>query len=402
MTSNDQPTPETPQEPAKPDTETRHTKARYVWQRLWFQWVLGAIIVFLLLSFVIPPVYWLLSKLSSVLTPVLLGLGLAYIFNPLTEWAHRKHQIRRPVTAGILLSLVVLILFVTVPLIIISAVDQGAVLTEKAPQYAETVLGWLGSDLEDAETKVRDFIATLDWTKLDAEAAQRALGIGAGALFAGLGFAATAAIFALVTAFCFFVFTWKLPELRVWFAGFIPMPYRDETFRILHMMDDTVSAIIRGRLIQSLVVMIVLSIGWAIVGVPYWLLLGVLGGVLNLLPFAAILSWPLAVILTVVDRANGGAMAMVWGAALPTVIYVIAQSLDGWVIEPLVQGKATGMDALTVLLVVLAGGALLGILGVVLAVPVAACIKILSQELLLPRLRAFAENPPDFGQRGSG
>ena len=54
------------------------------------------------------------------------------------------------------------------------------------------------------------------------------------------------------------------------------------------------------------------------------------------------------------------------------------------------------MDALTVLLVVLAGGSLLGILGVVLAVPVAACIKILSQELLLPKLRAFAEDPPDI------
>ena len=84
-----------------------------------------------------------------------------------------------------------------------------------------------------------------------------------------------------------------------------------------------------------------------------------------------------------------------------SIVYVIAQSLDGWVIEPLVQGKATGMDALTVLLVVLAGGALLGILGVVLAVPIAACIKILCQEILLPKLRNFAAHPPDFMKDGA-
>lgn len=384
-------------EPKKPGG----SKARYVWQRLWFQWVLGTIVVFLFLSFVIPPVYYLLSKLSSVLTPVLLGLGLAYVFNPLTAWAQRRYNIKRPVTAGLVLGVIGLVLAIAIPILIVNAVDQGKQLTEKAPQYTETVLGWFESNPDDAEEQVRAFIASLDWTKVDAATAQKALGIGAEAIFTGIGYASYGAIFILVTAFCFFIFTWKLEELKVWFGDFVPKPYRAETFRILGMMDDTVSAIVRGRLIQSLAVMFVLSIGWWIVGVPYWLLLGVLGGVLNLLPFAAVLSWPLAVILTVVHQADGGAMAMVWAAVWPTVVYVIAQSLDGWVVEPLVQGKATGMDALTVLLVVLAGGALLGILGVVLAVPVAACIKILSQELLLPKLRAFAEDPPDLQQKGA-
>lgn len=394
MTESPEPTPE-PHDKSKPG------KARYVWQRLWFQWVLGTIVVFLFLSFVLPPIFWVLSKLSPVLTPVLLGLGLAYVFNPLLNWAERRHKLKRPVTAGLILGAVVLVLAITIPVLIVNAVDQGQKLIENAPEYAETVLAWLGSDVDDAGQRVQAFIEQLDWTKVDTGAAQKALGIGAGFIFAGISFAASAAIFILVAAFCFFVFSWKLSELREWFAEFIPRPYRPQTYRILSMMDETVSAIVRGRLIQSLAVMVVLCAGWGIAGVPYWLLLGVLGGLLNLLPFAAILSWPLAVVLTVVDKANGGTMAIVMAIVWPTLVYVIAQSLDGWVIEPLVQGKATGMDALTVLLVVLAGGALLGILGVVLAVPIAACIKILSQELLLPKLRAFAEDPPDLGQKGS-
>ncbi len=394
--SNDGTTPD-----ESPDKPKPAGKARYVWQRLWFQWVLGTLVIFLFLSFVVPPAYYLLSKLSPVLTPVLLGLGLAYVFNPLVAWAERRHKIKRPVTAGLLLSAVALVLLVAGLLLVGSAVQQSERLIDRAPEYTETVLGWVGSDTADAEARVQTFIEQLDWTQLDADAATKALGVGAGLIFAGLSFAASGAIFVLVTAFCFFVFTWKLDGLKQWFAQFVPKPYRGEAFRILGMMDDTVSAIVRGRLIQSLAVMVVLCIGWWIAGVPYWLLLGVLGGVLNLLPYAAILSWPLAVILTVVDKANGGTMAIVWACVWPTIVYVIAQSLDGWVIEPLVQGKATGMDALTVLLVVLAGGALLGILGVVLAVPIAACIKILSQELLLPRLRAFAEDPPDLQSKGA-
>lgn len=394
---------------AEPDNQTprdqpiekvRTKKANYVWQRLWFQWVLGTIVFFLFLSFVVPPIFWVLGKLSPVLSPVLVGLGLAYIFSPLVAWAERKYGIRRPITAGVMLGLVIVVLAGTIPLMIVNAVDQAIQFADKAPGYADTVLGWLGSDTEDAEQRVREFIESLDWTKLDTATAGKALGVGAGVIFAGLSFITSASIFLLVAAFCFFIFSWRFEDLKAWFAQFVPRPYRPEAFRVLGKMDQTVAAIYRGRLIQSLAVMVVLCIGWWIAGVPYWLILGVLGGALNLLPYAAILSWPLALVLTMVDKANGGAMAIVWAAVWPTVVYMIAQSLDGWVVEPLVQGKATGMDALTVLLVVLAGGALLGIIGVVLAVPIAACIKILSQELLLPKMRAFAEDPPDFWQRG--
>ena len=376
-------------------------KARYVWQRLWFQWVLGTLVFFLFLSFVIPPIFWLITKLSPVLTPVLLGLGLAYIFSPLMNWAERRHNMKRPVTAGLVLGGVVLVLSITIPIIIINVVQQISLFADNAPAYAQTVLGWFNSDTKEVSERIEAFINSLDWTQLDAQAAQKALGISAGVLFTGLSFLSYAAIFILVTAFCFFIFSWRLEGLKQWFGDFIPKPYRSETQRILGMMDETVSAIVRGRLIQSLVVMIVLSVGWWLADVPYFLLLGILGGALNLLPFAAVISWPLAVILAVVDSASGGGMAIVMAIIWPTVVYVIAQSLDGWVIEPLVQGKATGMDALTVLLVVLAGGALLGLLGVVLAVPVAACIKILSQELLLPKARAFAEDPPNLSQKGS-
>ena len=59
-------------------------------------------------------------------------------------------------------------------------------------------------------------------------------------------------------------------------------------------------------------------------------------------------------------------------------------------VEPLVQGQATNLDPLTVMLVVLVGGTLAGLLGMLLAIPLAACEKILSREWLLPKLRDVA------------
>lgn len=389
----------------EPPAKRPSSPARYVWQRLWFQWVLGLIVFFLFLSFVIPPIYYLLSAVSGILTPVLLGLGLAYILNPLVTWGERRYGLPRPASAAIMLTLVVLVVAGGIAAMVKPAYEQSVALSENAPDYAETVLGWAGMETDEAQKRIEDWLTSFDWTSVDTSAIRSTLGVSAGVVFSGLSLLGYLAMAAVVTSFCFFFFTWKFEPLKAWFVPLIPVTYRGETLRILGLMDATVSAIIRGRLIQSLCVMFVLCIGWWIAGVPYWLLLGVLGGLLNLLPYAAVASWPMAVALAMIDKATGGMLGMeliFWGAILPTVVYVAAQSLDGWVVEPLVQGKATGMDPLTVLLVVLAGGALLGILGMILAIPAAACIKILSQEVLLPKLREFAADPPDLSQKGSG
>jgi predicted PurR-regulated permease PerM len=73
------------------------------------------------------------------------------------------------------------------------------------------------------------------------------------------------------------------------------------------------------------------------------------------------------------------------------VVYLIAQLADGWLVEPVVQGKATNLDPLTVMLAVIIGGSLAGLLGMLLAIPFAACGKILAREVILPELRQFAE-----------
>jgi predicted PurR-regulated permease PerM len=111
---------------------------------------------------------------------------------------------------------------------------------------------------------------------------------------------------------------------------------------------------------------------------------------LNLIPFAAVIGFLAALVLVLVDTAAGGAGFGIWTLIWPTAVYVFAQGLDGWVVEPLVQGKATDLDPVSVLIAVMVGGALAGLLGMLIAIPTAACIKILSREVILPRLRKLA------------
>lgn len=217
------------------------------------------------------------------------------------------------------------------------------------------------------------------------------LDVGASTVIGVLGLAGYLTVAGLVICFCFFFAVWKWPSFVAWWVPYLPASHRDEIVAVTAKMDRSVSAFLRGRLVQATVLAIVLSVGFTFAGTPGGLILGIAGGILGLIPYAGAVVWPVAVGLSVMNGfAAEDGPSMWWAVLAPTVVYGIGQGLDAWVIEPLVQGKATNLDALTVLLVVLAGGSVAGLLGLLLAIPVAACVKILWSEVVGPRVRAVA------------
>ncbi len=333
-------------------------------------------------------------SIRQVLAPILIGAALAYVFNPLVSWAE-KRRLPRWASAAILvavaLAVIVVFLIVAGRLVLSQALD----LLQKLPSYAQIVAQRLGVELD--WTQLAEQARSAAKSQLDAGSA----GPVAAALAATYNLATTlvaslvhfvsyALIAVVVVALCFFFFVWHWGPILRWFEQFIPPVDRDQTLRVLKRMDQSVSAFIRGRLVQALVMGAVLSLGWQLADVPYWLLLGLGSGALNLVPFAGLLGFLVAVSISVVDHTSTTA-AWSWGVLLwPALVYGVAQLLDGWVVEPIVQGKATNLDPLTVLLAVLIGGALAGLLGLIVAIPAAACLKILAQEWLVPRLRELS------------
>jgi len=80
-----------------------------------------------------------------------------------------------------------------------------------------------------------------------------------------------------------------------------------------------------------------------------------------------------------------------WVVFAPLVVFMIAQGMDDYVLTPAIQGKNTGMDTPSILFASLAGGTLAGVYGLLLAIPIAACIKILLREVFWPRFDAWAK-----------
>ncbi len=411
---------------------------RHIWQMTWFR----DLVLLALAALVL----WVVYEVRSVATPVVVALGLAYIFNPVTTWLHERKGVPRWGSAGGLLLIVVLAMGGLAAWIVPKLVNQVMQLGAKSEDYLRVIEEYLRRTLSvelhlsNAPQQIREYLTGRVMGGGPGDGGASVIEPAVDAVGKGITVAATAAgwmagvvsylaVAAVIISVCFVFFSWKWADVVRWFDQFIPHTNRQRTMRMINRMDRTVSGIIRGRLIQAAVMGVVLSIGWWLAGVPYWLLLGVLGGLLNLAPFAASLSWIAAVLLAVVAQ-QAGTMdtaevpeqdrpAMVaqvqqeaqdapqdqaepekpasgsfkwWVLILPTAVYFIAQLLDGWVVEPIVQGKAADLGPVTVLLAVMVGGTLAGALGLLLAIPVTACVKILCQEIFFPKLRETVES----------
>lgn len=391
-----------------------------IWYRRWFQLMLGALLALSVAMVLLPPILGLLYAARSVLVPVVIALALAYVFNPLVGWLQRRARLPRPVSALLILAGVVIVALGVIAALTPIVIEQAEQLGGSAHTYAEKLSQQI--DVAAVREKIQNFLesfVTPSEAEADAAAAaplqdvqfssvsrvaMNALGIGYDVVSTTIGFGTYLVLAVVIVAFCFFFFVWKFQPVLDFFVPFIPSKHRQRTLDILRQMDKTVAGFIRGRLIQAMSVATVLSVGWWLAGVPYWLLLGIAGGLLNLIPYAAVAVWPLAVLMAYLNWLTGGAAddaaqqatqaaadfnfmhIIVW----PSVVYFLAQGLDGWVVEPLVQGEVTGLDPLTVLLCVLIGGSLMGLLGMLLAIPATACIKILLREAVLPKLRELA------------
>jgi predicted PurR-regulated permease PerM len=351
-------------------------------------WEIQAVLDVLLI-FTAGLLLWFVYELRGVFIPLFVGLGLAYLANPLVTSAQIRWGIPRPATTTLLLVLFTLgsaaFLAWLGPLL----TEQAHQLARKAPQYLQTIGGRYGIELATLSNGV------LDWTDRlqdDPVTAVQPIFTGTGQAlgFIGTVLAMTSyvAMTALLLPFYFFLFVWRFDRIAGTIVHFIPPNRRARTLDILRKMDEAVMGFFRGRLLIALIAGVMYAAGWAWTDVPYWFLLGAATGLLTIIPYVSVIGWPLAVLFKYLDvAANGGTQTIDWVsiAVLPSVAYLVVQFVEGWWLTAWIQGRTNDLSAVTVIVVMLVGGAVAGILGLLLAIPVAACIKILMQEFMLPR-----------------
>ncbi len=265
------------------------------------------------------------------------------------------------------------------------------------------------------EQRVRDLIraelaqqrpADAEENSLYAKIASSAIQV-AGVLGGFLGGVIQLVIFVFIVVFCFFFFSTSFPAVREYVRSFIPATHRERSLELIGKMDRAISGFVRGRLLTCSVMCVIYAVGWTIMGVPHAMLLGLCTGLLGLIPYFSAIGLPVAWLLLAIsltgaqdrtgwyfaDGVAGAAAAIIWWKVLlfPWIINFIAQSTEDYVLNPMIQGKATNLHPAVILLACIAGGALGGIYGMILAIPVTACGKIMLDEVLMPRLKQWLD-----------
>lgn len=346
-----------------------------------------------------------LYRIRSILVPVAIGFGLAYLFRPVVRLAEKRMRLPRVLSAAILLLVVLGLLTAGGFWLVPELIQQLAALQQRLPEYAQTVtasIEWSdvlaesqpsgGSDSSTTQPlTARDFLRSPGTRQL----ADRLVdGLGRlygfiGSVVSGVTYAGVAILLVLI----FFVaFTVGYDQLDAGLT-YVPASRRKAVGIVIAKIDLAFSSYIRGQLAVALWTTTAFCVGFYLTGVPYWFVVSLIGGVLSLIPYGQCTGWVLALLMKYLETQTGDVSFSWFGVILaPSIVYGITQSVETWVITPWAQSEATKLHPLTIIVVLLIGGSVAGILGLVLAIPVTASLRMIFDIFFQDRLKAWADS----------
>ena len=301
-----------------------------------------------------------LLAIGDILVLVMVSLVLAFGFQPALAWMERR-GLRRgtSVALGLLGGFTLLGLFFWLVLPDIVAEISG--LVDRAPEYYERAKQEFPAlaELGDVEEKIQS------------------LGENVAGSVVGVIGSVTSFIFNSLTVLILTIyFTINLPKMRRAVAKMLGREDRAEFHEIYDESVRRVGGYVLGNLMVSAIAGVVSFTALTIIGVPFTAALAFLTAILDLIPTIGAL---IAAALASLVAAFAGVPALIATA----VFYLVYQQVENYVIQPRVMGKTIEMSAPVIILAVLIGGTLLGVIGALLAIPVAAIIKVVIQELYL-------------------
>lgn len=347
------------------------------------------------------------AKLFSVLTPVLYGLGMAYLLAPIVNFLERailrlRDKLERKrgkairihkgwlraasifLTWAVVLVLVYLLLSMLVP----QLVDSITTLVNNLESYYTTIYNWATGLLSDnpelTDLFNRYYNETIQWltTKL-LPGLQTAVTNFTGSLVTGVWsvviFTKNFLIGIIVSVYLLAAKEKSAARCCKLLYGVLPEEQAKFAMRGFRRMDHIFSGFVRGKLLDSLIIGILCFIGCSILKLPYTPLVSVVVGVTNVIPFFGpfLGAIPCALLILLVSPLK----------CLYFVIFIfLLQQLDGNVIGPKILGDSTGISSLWVIVAILVGGGFGGVLGMFLGVPIFACLQVLVRWLLNTRL----------------
>ena len=317
---------------------------------------------------------------------MLILLMFAILFATLIEWPvellQRQH-IPRPIS--ILLIYIAIIAGLTLFFVGVAPVirDQVALFRDQVPEQVQALrtawaasgnplLSGLGQELLSRAVE----IVQRPQSEIQVPEGAPSVVLGVAASFGG------GVIGLLTTLVIAFYYLLEKKWLRQIILEQVKPPNRPRVSQIIESVEAKVGGWMRGQLLLMLTIGLCAAIGYAVLGIRFWPILGIWAGLTELIPIVG--PWLGGIPAVIIALTQG------WDKALLVVIVIVLlQSLENYILVPRIMRGAVGLSPMTVFLAILAGTQFLGIMGAVLAIPVAAAIQVILTDYFRSRREEY-------------
>ena len=316
-----------------------------------------------LLVFSLAAAVWLIKSLAWLIGLFLTSILIVYILYPILIKLKTRFGIKHGLATIIVFVIFLLFCSLVLSLVIPVIYYETSELIDAFPHYLvrlQDYISWFSQQTInlDIEDEVRGYLLNLT------ENLNQAFEYLAEASISLIG----GAVGFFLILFLVFYLLYDFQAVREQLVELVPTARRPLAEDIIAIVDTNAGTFIRGSILRCTIVGIVTGVVLAIIGMPYALLLGLLAGIFNFILYIGPYIAAVPALLLSLSPLTPSPLLVI-------LVYIVIQALDGMFLAPIVLGRIVKLKPITVILAILAGGQLAGLLGMILAVPLAGMIK---------------------------
>ncbi|MFT4230843.1 MAG: AI-2E family transporter [Microbacterium sp.] len=327
-----------------------------------------------------------IQTLSTILLYIGTALFLSLGLEPVIAWLERRGLKRRLAVLITILGLLAIfagVILMVVP-IIVAQINQLVAAIQEMVDSGEwsdpvgTIKEWLHTTFPALNVDVVFTYVNEWWNSLDVgdigQQVTNSIIEATAAVIAGL---AGAFIVLILTIY----FTASTPSLKKAVYQLVPASKRDRFIDLAEQITDSVGFFVIGQLSLGLINGILSAVFLAIIQAPFPAVLAVIAFFFSIIPLVGTLTGSTIIVLTCLVPGLGSPTT----ALIAAIYYLIYMQIEAYVVSPRIMGRAVSVPGAVVVIAALAGGSLLGLLGALVAIPVAASILIIYRQVVIPR-----------------
>ncbi len=326
-------------------------------------------------------VIWLLitliAYLSDVLIPFAVALLLAYLINPLTSWLQRKLPFKQRIISvllslTIILAAVILFLSILIPMVASEVTQMQRLLSRlvDADQWQARLQDYVPEEIRmyiADLVRFEELVQLLNFENIRLFFQQVLPGIWG--VFSGtISFVIGLAVVIVILLYLVFILL-DFDEISEGWKKLIPDQYRKVVLDVVSDFTRAMRVYFRAQALIAFIVGLLFALGFWLIGLPMGILLGLFIGLLNMVPYLQVVGLIPAVLFAIVGALGAGESIWVM-LVLVLAVFAVVQVIQDAILVPRIMGSVTGFNPAVILLSLSIWGKLLGILGLLIALPV--------------------------------